>query len=68
VPILVAIHARTSRRVEVTASILAGAAAVLIVQFTLGNAPGSVWTPATIGLLSASAAYVASGLLRRRRA
>jgi hypothetical protein len=54
--------------VEVTASILAGAAAVLIVQFTLGNAPGSIWTPATIGLLSASAVYVVSGLLRRRRA
>jgi SSS family solute:Na+ symporter len=57
VPILVALHARVNRRVEVTASILAGAAAVLTVQLTLGITPGSIWTPATIGLLSASAVY-----------
>jgi hypothetical protein len=49
----------------VTASILAGAAAVLTVQLTLGNSPGSIWTPATIGLLSASAAYAAAVILRR---
>ena len=53
VPVLVALHARVNRRVEVTASILAGAAAVLTVQFTMGNAPGSIWTPATAGLLAA---------------
>ena len=40
-----------------TASILAGAAAVLTVQLTLGDTPGSIWTPATLGLLSASAVY-----------
>ena len=57
VPILVALHARVNRRVEVTASILAGAAAVLTMQLTLGITPGSIWTPATIGLLSASAVY-----------
>ncbi len=57
VPILVALHARVNRRLEVTASILAGAAAVLTVQLTRGNLPGSIWTPATFGLLSASAAY-----------
>jgi solute:Na+ symporter, SSS family len=57
VPVLVALHARVKRRAEVTASVLAGAAAVLAAQFALGNAPGSIWTPATFGLLSASAAY-----------
>jgi SSS family solute:Na+ symporter len=66
VPVLVALHARVNRRVEVTASIVAGAAAVLVVQSTRGNVPGSIWTPATIGLLSASAAYGAAVVLRRR--
>jgi SSS family solute:Na+ symporter len=66
VPILVALHARVNRRVEVTASIVAGAAAVLVVQLTRGAVPGSLWTPATIGLLSASAAYGAAVILRRR--
>jgi SSS family solute:Na+ symporter len=58
VPILVALHARVNRSREVTVSILAGAAAVLIVQLTVGNRPGSIWTPATIGLISAAAAYL----------
>jgi Na+/proline symporter len=57
VPVLVALHARVNRRVEVTVSIVAGAAAVLTAQLALGNTPGSIWTPATFGLLSASAAY-----------
>jgi len=65
VPVLVALHARVNRRVEVTASILAGAAAALAVQLALGNAPGSIWTPATFGLLSASAAYGAAVIVRR---
>jgi len=59
-----------SRRAEVTASILAGAAAVLTVQLTLGNSPGSIWTPATIGLLAASGAYgvgVGWRLFKKRR-
>jgi hypothetical protein len=66
VPVLVALHAHVNRRVEITASILAGAAAVLIVQLTLGNTPGSIWTPATVGLLSASLTYVGAVILRRR--
>jgi SSS family solute:Na+ symporter len=66
VPILVALHARVNRRVEVTASILAGAAAVLTAQFTVGNGPGSIWTPATFGLLSASLTYGGAVILRRR--
>jgi SSS family solute:Na+ symporter len=65
VPVLVALHARVNRRLEVTASILAGAAAVLTVQVLRGNAPGSIWTPATFGLVSAAAAYGATVILRR---
>jgi len=63
VPILVALHARVDRRREVTLSILAGAATVLIAQFTLGNVSGTIWTPATIGLVSAAAAYVLAVML-----
>jgi SSS family solute:Na+ symporter len=66
IPVLVALHARVNRRVEVTASILAGAAAVLTVQFTFGNVPGSIWTPATIGLLAASTMYGLAVTLRRK--
>ena len=40
VPILVALHARVEPAPRGDASILAGAAAVLIVQFTLGNTSG----------------------------
>jgi SSS family solute:Na+ symporter len=57
VPVLVALHARVNRRVEVTASIVAGALAVLIVQLSIGNRAGSLWTPATVGLLTAACAY-----------
>ncbi|MFO7693990.1 MAG: sodium:solute symporter family protein [Vicinamibacterales bacterium] len=67
VPVLVALHAHVNRRVEVTASILAGAAAVLTAQVTLGNAPGSIWTPATIGLLSASGMYGLAAFAGRGR-
>jgi len=66
IPVLVGLHARVNRSAEVTASILAGAAAVLTVQFTLGNAPGRILTPATVGLLSASLTYVVAVILRRR--
>jgi SSS family solute:Na+ symporter len=65
VPILVALHARAKRRLEVTASIVTGALAVLATQLIRGNVPGSLWTPATFGLLSASAAYAAAVILRR---
>ena len=40
VPVLVALHARVNRRVEVTASIVAGAAAVLAVQVTARERAG----------------------------
>jgi solute:Na+ symporter, SSS family len=64
VPIVVAIHGRADRRREVLASIVAGAVAVLAVQLTVGNRPGSVWTPATIGLISAGFAYGAAVIAR----
>lgn len=60
VPVVVAIHGRANRRREVLASIVAGAVAVIVVQLTLGNRPGSLWTPATIGLLSAVCVYTAA--------
>ena len=66
VPILVALHARVNRRVEVTASIVTGAAAVLVMQLTQGTVPGTIWTPATVGLLAAAAAYAGAVVLRRR--
>jgi SSS family solute:Na+ symporter len=65
VPILVALHARVHRRVEVTASIVTGAAAVLVMQVTRGTVPGTLWTPATVGLLAASAAYAGAVVLGR---
>lgn len=65
VPILVALHARVNRRVEVTASIVTGAVAVLVMQLTRGTVPGTLWTPSTVGLLSASAAYAGAVVLRR---
>jgi SSS family solute:Na+ symporter len=71
VPVLVALHARVNRRIEVTASIVAGAVAVLAMQLSVGNRSGSIWTPATLGLLTASCAYgagvAATALGRSRR-
>jgi len=60
VPVLVAAHARADRRREVMASIVVGALAVVVVQFTVGNRAGTIWTPASMGLLSAVAAYGAA--------
>ena len=60
VPVVVAIHGRANRRREVLASIVAGALAVIVVQLTVGNRAGSLWTPATIGLLSAVCVYTAA--------
>jgi len=58
VPVLVATHARIDRRREVLASILAGAAAVASAQ-VLGSARlGALWTPATVGVLSAGVTYL----------
>lgn len=65
VPVLVALHARVNRRIEVTASILAGASAVAIVQYGVGPRPGSFLTPATVGLLAAAAAYAVAVAIRR---
>jgi solute:Na+ symporter, SSS family len=67
VPVLVALHARVNRRVEVTASIVAGAVAVLAVQLSVGNQPGSIWTPATIGLLTAACVYFVAIAFRATR-
>ncbi|HOG27700.1 MAG TPA: hypothetical protein PLN93_02495 [Vicinamibacterales bacterium] len=67
VPVLVALHARTDRRTEVMASILAGAAAVTAVQLGVGTRPGSVLTPATAGLLTAAITYGSAVALRAAR-
>lgn len=58
VPVLVATHAHVNRRREVLVSILAGAAAVVITQLSGISRPGSLWTPATVGVLSALATYL----------
>jgi SSS family solute:Na+ symporter len=58
VPVLVATHARVDRRREVLASILAGAGAVILVQLSGIGRPGTWWTPATVGVLSAGAIYL----------
>ena len=64
VPVMVAVHGRSDRRREVLASIVAGALAVLVVQVTVGNRAGSVWTPATVGLACAAGAYGVARLVR----
>lgn len=66
VPILVAVHGRADRHREVLASSVAGALAVIVVQVTVGNRPGSLWTPATIGLLSAAVTFATATLAFRR--
>jgi SSS family solute:Na+ symporter len=58
VPVLVATHAHVDRRREVLASILAGAAAVVAVQMSGISRAGSLWTPATLGVLSAGVTYL----------
>lgn len=57
VPILVALHARVPRPTEVTLSIVAGAAAVVVVQTWLGPGTGTIRTPAVIGLATSAAAF-----------
>jgi hypothetical protein len=56
--VLVATHAHVDRRREVLASILAGAAAVVAVQVSGISGAGSLWTPATLGVLSAGVTYL----------
>jgi len=63
IPVLVATHARVDRRREVVASIVAGAAGVVMMQLAVGTLPGSIWTPATAGVLSAGTAYLAGTAL-----
>ena len=67
VPVLVATHAHVNRRREVLASILAGAAAVVVVQLWGGGRPGSLWTPATVGVLSAGATYLVGVVINHSR-
>jgi hypothetical protein len=64
VPVLVATHAQVDRRREVLVSILAGAAAVVAAQ-VLGTRAGSLWTPATVGVLSAGAVYLLGVTIRK---
>jgi len=65
VPILVALHGRADRRREVLWSVVAGPIAVVVAQLTVGNRPGSPWTPATIGLASAALVYLSALAARR---
>ena len=58
VPVLVATHAHTDRRREVLVSILAGAAAVAGAQLWGSGRAGSLWTPASLGVLSAGVTYL----------
>jgi SSS family solute:Na+ symporter len=64
VPVLAALHARTGRRTEITLSIAAGAAAVMVRQLS-GTPAGSLFTPATAGLSVAACTYFAAALGRR---
>lgn len=59
VPLLVALHARAPRRAAVLVSIVIGAVAV-VARRVAGVPPGSLWTPATVGLLAAVVAYGAA--------
>ena len=77
VPVLVAAHSTGARlepgdprpagdrRREVLASIIAGAIGVLAMQLTVGNQPGSLATPASIGVLAAGSTYLVARLWRR---
>jgi len=65
IPVLVATHAHVDRRREVLVSILAGAAAVIAAQFSGISRPGSLWTPATVGVATAVATYLLSVTVRR---
>ena len=65
VPVLVAAHPHGDRQREVLASIVAGAVAVVVTQFTLGNRTGVLVTPASVGVLAAGATYLLALLWRR---
>ena len=67
VPILVALHARRSRRREVAVSIVAGGVAVLAFQAGFGQRAGTIWTPAVVGLATSAVTYLLAVAVRRRR-
>jgi uncharacterized membrane protein YebE (DUF533 family) len=67
VPLIVALHATRPRRVEVLVSIAAGALAVIVRQAAGGVRPGSVWTPASVGLMAAVAAFAGAVYLHRNK-
>ncbi len=64
VPVVASMHARPGRRREMAASIACGATVVIWRQLT-GFPAGTIWTPATLGILAASAAFAAAALLVR---
>ena len=65
VPVLVAAHPHGDRQREVLASIVAGAVAVVIMQFAVGNQQGALATPASVGVLAAGATYLLALISRR---
>jgi solute:Na+ symporter, SSS family len=65
VPLLVALHARADRRREVGWSIAGGVAGVVAAQMQAPMLAGTIWTPAVLGLGSASATFAAAFLFRR---
>jgi hypothetical protein len=67
VPVLVATHARVDRRREVLVSILAGATAVVVAQWGGSSRAGSLWTPATVGVLSAGVTYLLGVTIKKIR-
>ena len=65
VPLIVALHATRPRRVEVLVSIAAGALAVIVRHVAGGIRPGSVWTPASVGIIAAVLAFAGAVYLHR---
>ena len=65
VPLIVALHATKPRRVEVLVSIAAGALAVIVRHVAGGIRPGSVWTPASVGIIAAVLAFAGAVYLHR---
>jgi SSS family solute:Na+ symporter len=66
VPLIVALHSTTPRRMEVLISIATGATAVVIRQVAGGISPGTIWTPATVGIIAAVAGYAVAVTVRSR--
>jgi SSS family solute:Na+ symporter len=57
VPVIVALHGRVDRRREVGWSVAAGSTAVVAMRLGLGETAAGWWTPASVGILAACAAY-----------